>query len=117
MYAEETPTGDIVCLGQSSNVLYLMKTTSTGNLIWSKQLNGMGDQGLYLKNLSNGDIILTSSKASFGTDVVVGRFSSTGNPIWIKKYGGTGYSDTDHTAWSNKAVIDNRTNTFRRFSR
>jgi gliding motility-associated-like protein len=111
MYAEETPTGDIVCLGQSNNVIYLMKTTSTGNIIWSKQFNGMGDHGLYLKNLTNGDIILTSSKASFGTDVVVGRFSSIGNPIWIKKYGGTGYSDADHTVWSNKGVIDEATGT------
>lgn len=111
MYAEETPTGDIVCLGQSSNVLYLMKTTSTGNVIWSKALTGMGDHGLYLKNLSNGDIILTSSKENYGTDVIVGRFSSTGNPIWMKKYGGTGYSDADHTVWSNKGVVDETTGT------
>ena len=106
MYAEESPTGGFTCIGRNTNVLYLMKVDNLGNLVWSKALSNMGDMGLYLKNLTNGDIIVTSIRANLGTDIVVGRFDGLGNSIWIKSYGGTGYPDSDHTTWSCKAAIN-----------
>ena len=106
MYAEEISTGGYTCIGRNTNVLYLMKIDNLGNLLWSKALSNMGDMGLYLKNLSNGDILLTSIKANLGKDIVVGRFDGSGNAIWIKNYGGTGYPDADHTTWSCKAAVD-----------
>jgi len=106
MYAEEISTGGYTCIGRNTNVLYLMKIDNLGNLLWSKALSNMGDMGLYLKNLSNGDILLTSIKANLGKDIVVGRFDGSGNAIWIKNYGGTGYPDADHTSWSCKAAVD-----------
>jgi len=111
MYAEETSTGEFTCIGRNSNVLYLMKLDNQGNLLWSKALSNMGDMGLYLKNLTNGDIVLTSIKANLGTDIVVGRFDGNGNALWVKSYGGTGYPDADHTTWSCKAAVDEITGT------
>jgi len=106
MYSLEASNGDIIALGRNSGVLFLMRTDNTGLPIWSRQINGMGDMGLWLDEVTNGDIVLTSVGANNGKDVAVARLTANGNFIWNKTYGGSGWSDQDHTTWSCKGLVD-----------
>lgn len=113
LYADEMANGDIIAMGiGGASALYIMRTTATGNVIWSKQVvsnaNGvsMGSMSFYCKELSNGDVIFTSSYGISGKDVALGRITGSGNFLWGKAYGGTGWGDSDHTAWSCKGLVD-----------
>lgn len=111
MYAAEAANGDIISIGRNTGVLYLIRTDNVGNLIWSRQITGMGDMGLWLDELTNGDIIIASAGAGTGNDVAAARLDANGNFIWNKRYGGTGWTDQDHTIWSCKGVVDYSDNT------
>ena len=110
MYAKEAANGDIICLGRNPGSLFLMRTTPTGAIIWSKQITGCGDMGLWLDELANGDIVFTSVNSIPSRDFAVGRLSSTGNSVWMKSFGGTGWGDVDHSTWSSKGLVDTTTN-------
>jgi gliding motility-associated-like protein len=99
LYSEEALNGNFLNL--STGVL--MRTDSIGNVLWRKNIGFMGSMSLWLDELSNGDIIVTST--GNGSDIYVGRFTSLGNTVWIKKYG-TGYSSVDHVEWSSKGVVN-----------
>jgi gliding motility-associated-like protein len=106
MYSIETSAGDIISVGKNSGSLFLIKTDNVGNLTWSRQITGLGDMGLWLDDLPNGDIMLMGIGASNGKDFSVARLNSTGAFIWSKTYGGTGYGDVDHITWSCKGAVD-----------
>ncbi len=106
LYAKEAANGDIISLGKNTGSLFLMRTDSNGGIIWSKQITGFGDTGLWLDELANGDIIYTSVNNSISKDFSVGRLNSSGNPIWMKAYGGSGWSDVDHSIWTSKGLVD-----------
>ncbi len=113
MYSEECANGDILSIGRNTGALYIIRTDNLGNLIWSKQITGFGDMGLWLDELPNGEILFTSvNTGSVSKDFAAGKLTSTGNQIWMKAYGGSGFSDVDHTIWSCKAVTDLTDNTF-----
>ena len=99
LYSKEALNGNFLNL--STGVL--MRTDSIGNVLWRKNIGFMGSMSLWLDELSNGDIIVTST--GNGSDIYVGRFTSLGNTVWIKKYG-TGYSSVDHVEWSSKGVVN-----------
>jgi hypothetical protein len=98
-YSHEATNGDFISLAQNS----LFRTDSVGNVLWRKYIGFMGSMNLWLDELSNGDIIVTST--GNGSDIYVGRFTSIGEPVWIKKYG-AGYSSVDHVEWSSKGVVN-----------
>jgi gliding motility-associated-like protein len=98
-YSHEATNGDFISLAQNS----LFRTDSVGNVLWRKSIGFMGNMNLWLDELSNGDIIVTST--GNGSDIYVGRFTSLGNTVWIKKYG-AGYSSVDHVEWSSKGVVN-----------
>jgi gliding motility-associated-like protein len=106
MYAKEAQNGDFLSIGRNGGSLFVIRTNNNGILIWSKQLLNLGDMGLFLDELPNNDIIVTSVKGSFGKDVAAARLDSQGNLIWSKVYGGTGWSDVDHSTWSCKAAVN-----------
>ncbi len=106
MYSKEASNGDLLCFGRNAGSLYLLRTSNTGTIIWSKQITGFGDMGLWLDELTNGDLIITSVNNSIGKDFAVGKLDSQGNPIWMKGYGGTGWTDTDHSTWSCKGAVN-----------
>ena len=98
-YSHEATNGDFISLAENS----LFRSDAVGNVLWRKYIGFMGSMNLWLDELSNGDIIVTST--GNGSDIYVGRFTSIGDPVWIKKYG-SGYSDSDHTTWSAKGVVN-----------
>jgi gliding motility-associated-like protein len=110
MYTKEAANGDLICLGRNSGSMFLLRTTSTGNIIWSKQIFGFGDMGLWLDELPNGDIIMTSVNNSISKDFTAGRFTATGTPIWMKAYGSTTWADVDHSTWTSKGLVDTVSN-------
>ena len=111
MYTKESTNGDLISFGRNAGLLFLIRTNSLGNVIWTKQINGFGDMGLWLDELPNGDIVVTSVNNSIGKDIAVGKFDFQGNPIWMNGYGGNGWTDVDHTTWSCKGAINNLENT------
>jgi gliding motility-associated-like protein len=111
MYATEAQNGDIISYGRNAGALFVIRTDNLGNLIWTKQITGFGDMGLWLDELPNGDIILTSVNNSISKDFAAARLSSVGNVIWSKAYGGSGWTDVDHTSWSCKGTLDLTDNT------
>jgi gliding motility-associated-like protein len=111
MYATEALNGDIISYGRNSGSLFVIRTDNLGNLIWTKQITGFGDMGLWLDELPGGDIILTSVNNSIAKDFAAARLSSVGNVIWSKAYGGSGWTDVDHTSWSCKGTLDLTDNT------
>ncbi len=111
MYAKEAQNGDFISLGRNAGQIYLLRTDSNGNVIWTKLVTGLGDMGLYLDELPNQDIVITSVQSSYGRDFTAAKFDSQGNMLWSKAYGGSGWTDSDHTAWSCKAAVNTAENT------
>jgi gliding motility-associated-like protein len=105
MYSQEAANGDLLCLGHDGNSCILFRCNSQGDVIWSKYMSGIGNMGLYLKELGNGDIVLTSVQIGVGKDFYLTRVNSMGDVVWSKGYG-LGWGDTDHTNWSNRGTVD-----------
>jgi gliding motility-associated-like protein len=104
-YANETANGDFICLGHRDGFLFVFRTNSVGEVLWSKSIDGMGGMGFYITELPNGDFIFTSAYGIAGKDVGIGRISAGGNFIYGKAYGGSGWSDGDHTNWSCRGLL------------
>jgi len=85
-------------VGQGNNLnyedMYLLKTNSYGNIIWSKTYGGtMQDEGISVHQLSDGGFISLGTTHSFGSvcsDVYLVKVGKTGNLLWSKTFGGTG---------------------------
>lgn len=110
MYAIETVNGDFISTGTSAGQLFVIRTDNLGNIIWSKRIDGLGSTSLYLYELNNGDIIVSVIGVNSGRDIALCRLDSSGNLIWGKAYGGSGWSDQDHTAWSCKGAVNQNDN-------
>jgi hypothetical protein len=76
----------------SGRDVYLVKTDSAGNLIWTSTFGGDGiDDGYALQETTDGGFILagnTTSLGSGGHDLLVIKCDSLGNLIWQQAVGG-----------------------------
>jgi len=110
MYAKEAANGDFISVGTGSSQLYIIRTDNQGNLIWSKRIDGLGTTSLYLYELNNGDIMVACIGVGNGKDISLCRLDANGNFLWGKAYGGSGWNDQDHTAWSCKGAVNQTDN-------
>jgi hypothetical protein len=86
--------GRTAVLGSTANDAWLIKTDSTGTMLWNKTYGGTAnDQANAIVLTSDGGYALfgpTSSFAVGGQDAWLFKTDANGNMIWNKTYGGTG---------------------------
>lgn len=84
--------GSTNLFGSGFNDIYLVKTDSIGNYLWSKTYGSSGNEGaIKIKQTSDGGFIIVGSTNSFGVgqyDLYIIKTDSLGNLIWSKTYGG-----------------------------
>lgn len=94
----ESPDSGYVCTGQTgtnsvgSSDVFLFKTDINGELLWMKNIGGVGAEGgNSIANGHGGGYILagyTNSMGSGGYDFYVVRTDDSGDTIWTRTYGG-----------------------------
>nr|MBN2276123.1 T9SS type A sorting domain-containing protein [candidate division Zixibacteria bacterium] len=95
-------TGDhgyIICgtsnsWGAGYSDIYLVKTDSLGNLVWSETFGGTGGEtGYAVRQTIDGGYIAVGATGSFGTgysSVYAVRANASGDSLWATTYGGSG---------------------------
>jgi hypothetical protein len=81
--------------GASNSDIYLIKTDSLGDTLWTRTYGGPQDDGAYsIRQTSDGGYIVVGSTESFGLgpeDVYLVKTDSLGDTLWTKTYGGTSW--------------------------
>ncbi|MGQ0828764.1 MAG: T9SS type A sorting domain-containing protein [Bacteroidota bacterium] len=98
---QQTNDKGYIIVGTTSNFgsggkdILLVKTDSTGAVLWAKSFGGADDEfGKSVKQISDKGYIIAgyTSAGIYGTDnndILLIKTDSTGNQIWVKKIGGT----------------------------
>ncbi|MFI5218551.1 MAG: T9SS type A sorting domain-containing protein [Bacteroidia bacterium] len=80
--------------GPSNEDIYLIKTDSIGDTLWTKTFGGGGDDfGNFVEQTSDGGYIVTGYTNYSGySDVYLIKTDANGNALWSKSIGGAGVS-------------------------
>ena len=85
-------TGETSSFGAGSKDVYLIRTDSNGDTIWTKTYGGnQWDFGYSVLQTNDGGFIIAGNTYSFGSgggDVYLIRTNSNGDMLWTKTYGG-----------------------------
>jgi len=96
--------GETQSYGAGNYDIWLMKTDTNGNVIWSKTYGGTNDDiGVNVREKSNGELIISSFTGSYGNgnELLLINTDALGNVIWSKTYGG---SNNDELEWWGKPM-------------
>jgi len=93
-------TGWIDSYGTGDNDVWLIKTDSSGNILWDKKFGrGYHDYGRSVRQTNDGGYIVTGETRPYGatnSDVWLIKTYANGDTLWTKTYGGS----TDDRGWS-----------------
>ena len=74
-----------------SEDMYLIRTDSAGNLLWSRRLGGTGNEYIrFIRQMPDSGFVLVGFSSSFGLglqDILVIRTDQNGNTVWSRAYG------------------------------
>jgi hypothetical protein len=97
---QTTDGGYVVCgyttsFGAGHYDVYLVKTDSSGDTLWTRAYGGAADEeGHDVQQTTDGGYIVTgystSYDAGFGGDVYLVKTDSSGDTLWTRTYGGPG---------------------------
>ena len=97
----QTADGGYVIVGNTNTFgsgdydIWLIKTTSDGNLTWSSTIGGTeSDRASSIRQTSDGGYIISGYTSSFGdgsSDAWIIKTDLNGNTSWTKTFGGTEY--------------------------
>ena len=93
---EQTADGGYIMAGYTDSYgagnwdVYLIKTDSAGNLLWTKTFGGpQDDKGLSMKETSDGGYIISGYSGNLDSaDVLLIKTDTNGNLMWSSTYGG-----------------------------
>ena len=90
--------GSTKSFGAGNNDVYLIKTNSSGDTLWTKTFGGTGeDYGFSVVQTTDGGLVICGSlQTAFNTDVYLIRTDANGDSLWTKTYGGIGSNGLDH---------------------
>ena len=86
-------TGDTYSFGDPNGDIYLIKTNSSGDTLWTRTYGGTEyDRAFHVLQMPDGGYLLTGITQSFGDADINGyliRTSNTGDTLWTRVVGGT----------------------------
>ncbi len=92
--------GSTRSFGASYNDIYVVKTNSAGDTVWTRRYGGSGDdKGYGIKQTADDGYIIVGTSTSFGSgdsDVYLIKTDGSGNIDWSNNYGGTA-DDAGHS--------------------
>jgi hypothetical protein len=100
-FVQQTNDGGFILCGSvfpyaSNNIdLLLLKTNSTGDILWSRKIGGYGwELGYSVKQLPDGSLIVLGSSTSYDPmnikKIYLFKTNASGNQLWTKTYGVNG---------------------------
>jgi len=111
-------TGYTYSFGLEQSDVYLVKTNSTGFMLWNRTFGGQaGDQGYSVRQTSDEGYILAGYTKSYGagsSDIYLIRTDSVGNMLWNRTFGGEDQEECYSIQLTNDGgyILAGSTNTF-----
>lgn len=100
-------TGSTKSFGDINGDIYIIKTTSIGDTMWTKKYGGTSEEVAgEIKQASNGEYIVVGGTQSYGVgglDCYIMRTDLNGDTLWTRTYGSPNYNFAS-------SVIENQTN-------